>query len=94
MRSPITRSEVEDLKDEDGDPISPAADQVIRHRRIALRLGLVIGAVALVIGAIVAPNLTLLVFVLLAGFGIAGIVTGRLSRQLGLWIDQLFGANR
>ena len=58
-----------------------------RQRRKTMIWGAVALTVALVVGALFAPNTTLLAFVLLAGLGGAGWLVGSLMRAFDRWIS-------
>lgn len=64
-----------------------ALDDLRRQQRTARKWGLIVVALGLAIGALVAPNTALLVFVALVVFGTLGWGIGQVLRVIGRWFD-------
>ena len=59
-----------------------------QQRRTARKWGLIVLVAGLAIGALVAPKITLLVFTLLAIFGVAGAIVSFGLRAFARWFDR------
>jgi hypothetical protein len=64
-----------------------ARHALLRHRHFTWQWGLFVAIALVILGALVAPHLTLLICLALGFFGIAGLLTGWGSRLIRKWFD-------